>query len=230
MRIPLMIFAGSSAVLALLACDPSRAERANPDGVLSLSVMEEQLPGERGCAPEDLSITLHPGLNPDREREIRVRNLAPERCLLSRGDLVSIGISAGHLFYSGVGAQWVHQRGDGRALFHVGLDYATSRFFNDVYANRAKIALDFHLGGSGLFVGPQFSRVELINPLIGPLIGPRPAPLVFQGPGLETGYQRRLGRSFVAEASVGITILGPQYDIALVEGRIGVAWLIPAGR
>jgi hypothetical protein len=211
----------------------TRADRANPDGIVSLSVIEEQIPENRGCAPEDLSVTLHPGLNPDRDREIQIRNLAPDRCLLSRGDLVSIGISAGHLFYSGVGAQWLHQRSDGRVLFHVGFDYATSRFFNDVYANRSKIALDFHLGRSGLFVGPQFSRVELINPLIGPLIGPQAnesRPLVFQGPGIEAGYQRRLGQHFVAEASVSLTILGPQYDIGLAEGRIGVAWLIPLKR
>lgn len=224
------LFAGILALTCVGICTASLPARAVPDGIVSLSVMEEQIPENRGCAPEDIAVTLRPGLSPDHEREIRIRNLAPERCLLSRGDLVSIGISAGHLFYSGVGAEWLHQKPDGRVLFHVGFDYATSRFFNDVYANRSKIALDFHLGQGGLFVGPQFSRVELINPLMGPRAGSPTAPLVFQGPGMEAGYQRRIGGNFVAEATVGITILGPQYDIGILEGRIGVAWLLPLGR
>jgi hypothetical protein len=202
---------------------------ADPSGILTLTVIEEQIPENRGCSATDLSITLAPGMNPDRERVVQIRNLAPDRCRLSRGDLVSVGISAGNLFFSGVGAEWAHRNANGRILFHVSADYATSRFFNDVYANRSKIALDFHLGGSGFFAGPQYSRVDLINPLIGPFTGPEAKnnrPLVFQGPGIEAGYQRRLGSNFVAEATVGITILGPQYDIGIAEGRIGVAWLI----
>ncbi|NDF14164.1 hypothetical protein EB061_02435 [bacterium] len=83
---------------------------ADPSGILTLTVIEEQIPENRGCSATDLSITLAPGMNPDRERV--------------------------------------------------------------------------------------------------------------------AGYQRRLGSNLVAEATVGITILGPQYDIGIAEGRIGVAWLI----
>lgn len=195
--------------------------RAQTAGEIDLQVLEAQIPEDRGCTPEDLPVILYAGSGNGTDSAIHIRNRAPGRCRLSRGELISIGISAGNLFFSGVGAEWAHLNEAGRILFHVGVDYATSRFFNDVYANRAKIALDFHIGRTGFFAGPQFSRVELINPLIGP-----GRSLVFQGPGVEAGYQRALGRSFVAEASVGIAILGPQYDVGILEGRIGIAWMI----
>ncbi len=127
-------------------------------------------PPESGCQISDLEIQT--------TDLIRIRNLRPEMCRLSSGEMISIGLSFGHQFYSGVAAQWAHQGASGKILFHVNAELATSRMLNDVYANSSKLSFDLHIGKSGLFAGPLVQSVLLVNPLIS-----SPQTLRFSGAG-----------------------------------------------
>lgn len=174
-------------------------------------------PPESGCQISDLEIQT--------TDLIRIRNLRPEMCRLSSGEMISIGLSFGHQFYSGVAAQWAHQGASGKILFHVNAELATSRMLNDVYANSSKLSFDLHIGKSGLFAGPLVQSVLLVNPLIS-----SPQTLRFSGAGGEVGYQRRLGDHFKGEITIGMSVLGPDHDVGVLEGRVGLSYLIFSGQ
>jgi hypothetical protein len=196
-------------------------------GLLSLlgfQARAELLPPESGCRDSDVEVRWERSL-PEHPGELRIRNLRPDTCALSSGELVSIGLSFGHQFFSGVAAQWAHQGSNGKILFHVNAELATSRMLNDVYANSSKLSLDWHIGKRGFFAGPLVQSVLLVNPLIS-----SPQALRFNGAGGEIGYQRRIGTNFRGEITVGMSVLGPDHDVGVLEGRVGLSYLIFGGQ
>jgi hypothetical protein len=191
---------------------------------LGFQAQAELLSPESGCLESDVEVRLE-RVRPDQLGELRIRNLRPESCLLTSGELVSIGLSFGHQFFSGVVAQWAHQGSTGKILFHVNAELATSRMLNDVYANSSKLSLDWHIGKSGFFAGPLVQSVLLVNPLIS-----SPQALRFNGAGGEIGYQRRIGTNFRGEITVGMSVLGPDRDVGVLEGRVALSYLIFGGQ
>jgi hypothetical protein len=198
------------ALLLSLFCSKSEASVTAEQAVETASAL---LPPESGCQISDLEIQALD--------LIRIRNLSPATCKLSSGELVSIGLSFGHQFYSGVAAQWAHRGESGKILFHVNAELATSRMLNDVYANSSKLSFDLHIGKSGFFAGPMIQSVLLVNPLIS-----SPQTLRFSGAGGEIGYQRPLGNHFKGEVTIGMSVLGPDRDVGVLEGRVGLSYLI----
>lgn len=197
-------------ILLSLFCSESGANVMAEQAVETAAAL---LPPESGCRISDIEFQA--------TDLIRIRNLHPESCRLSSGELISIGLSFGHQFYSGVAAQWAHRGESGKILFHVNAELATSRMMNDVYANSSKLSFDLHIGKSGFFAGPMVQSVLLVNPLIS-----SPQSLRFSGAGGEIGYQRPLGNRFKGEITIGMSVLGPDRDVGVLEGRVGLSYLI----
>jgi hypothetical protein len=182
------------------------------------------IPPLSGCSPLDISLSVHPTEDPHTS-SIQVKNLHPAVCSLSSGEMVSLGMSAGNLFFTGMNAQWSHRGKSGKILFHVGAELATNRLMSEVYSNTAKISTDIHIGRSGLFAGPVAAVYWMHNPLITGEADER-----YTGYGAEIGYQRQLSNRIRTDVTVGMTLTGPDRNIGLLEGRVGISWLIFKGR